>query len=673
MNRMQQAARALHACGFKTLPIKPNSKEPACAHGVKDATLDDAATDAYFEHKGGHGVGISGEGFIIFDFDCHGDVDGQETLLDWERENGELPHTLAQTTPSGGYHLIYRSADEVRPSVNQDLAVDVRAWGSYVVCDPTPGYTWECDPKPSAIADADEKVLAFLDYIRPRKAYSGRVEAPSGSMKEGGRNSSLYAMACSLQGQNWDDLAIRASIETYNRMQCDPPLPQEEVDKLLESALSLPKGMSEEAKAAKERAASLFTRQGKPRPNMFARTLIDTQHACLIDGAPAIWNGQCYEMGWTAIDRAAITLCDSITKQQQSEIRHYISRMAPIVQPAPAHYIAFKNGVYDMSTATMMDPSPELVITNVIPHNWDESAECEAVDKVLEKMACGDIDMQTNLIEVMGVCMYRSAEFGQSAILLGSGSNGKSTYIKMLRALLGVQNVSSLDLSVIGKQFQTGRLLGKLANLGDDISNEFQHGDVLAVFKKVATGERLYTDVKGADGFEFAPYCTMVFSSNEFPRLADYTEGMMRRLFPIEFNAVFKKSDPDYNPRITQDVTSEKACEYMCKLGLYGLSSVMQQNGFSPNSASSRRVEEIERENDTVLAWMLDTDRDADSMDGESIAIQYEAYAEWCKSGGMKSVSRTKFTRSISLRLGLSSSVGWRNNASIRVFSKEEK
>ena len=41
MNRMQQAARALHRCGFKTLPIKPNSKEPACAHGVKDATLDE--------------------------------------------------------------------------------------------------------------------------------------------------------------------------------------------------------------------------------------------------------------------------------------------------------------------------------------------------------------------------------------------------------------------------------------------------------------------------------------------------------------------------------------------------------------------------------------------------------------------------------------------------------
>ena len=42
----------------------------------------------------------------------------------------------------------------------------------------------------------------------------------------------------------------------------------------------------------------------------------------------------------------------------------------------------------------------------------------------------------------------------------------------------------------------------------------------------------------------------MVFSANEFPRLADYTDGMMRRIFPIEFNAVFKRTDPDYDPRI---------------------------------------------------------------------------------------------------------------------------
>ena len=672
MNRMQECARYLHACGFKTLPIKPGTKEPACAHGVKDATISDADTDTYYQARGSHGVGVSGEGFIIFDLDVHGEVDGREAMIEWERENGELPETLMQTTPSGGEHYIYRSDHEVRPSVNSELGIDVRAWGSYIVCDPTPGYTWSEVPTLDAIADADDRVMAFLEYVKPQKK-AKKLEMPSGGLKEGSRNSTMYAMACSLQAKNWDDAAIRASIETYNRMECKPPLPQGEIDKILESVSTLPKGLSDEAQAAKDRALSLYTKQGKPRPNMFARTLINEMHACLIDEAPAIWDGDHYTMGWAAIDRAAINMCDSIGKTAQGEVRHYISRMAPEVEHADARYIGFKNGIYDIETGELTEGSPDVIMTNVIPHELDMDAECPEVDAVLQKMACGDADVYLNLIEVMGVCMYRSAEFGQSAVLLGTGSNGKSTYIKMLRALLGSKNISSLDLGVIGKQFQTGRLLGKLANLGDDISNEFQKGDVLAVFKKVATGERLYTDVKNGDGFEFAPYCTMVFSSNEFPRLADYSEGMMRRIFPIEFNAKFSKSDPDYNPRITKDVTSEAACQRMCVLGLIGLGSVMANNGFTENDASLRRLREIELENDSVLCWADDAGEDASTIDGKTVAECYEAYKVYCLDSGTKHVSKNKFSRTINLRFGLSSMPEYRNGKTERAFRSDKK
>ena len=95
-NKMQAAARRLHSLGFKTLPIRPGSKEPACAHGVKDATADDAATDAWYAAHPDHGIGVSGEGFVIFDFDVKDGVDGRDQLDGWK-----LPDTMAQTTPSG--------------------------------------------------------------------------------------------------------------------------------------------------------------------------------------------------------------------------------------------------------------------------------------------------------------------------------------------------------------------------------------------------------------------------------------------------------------------------------------------------------------------------------------------------------------------------------------------
>ena len=84
MNTMQAAARRLHALGFKTLPIKPNSKEPATKHGVKDATADDALTDAFYETHPNYGIGVSGDGFVIFDFDAL-DVGRPHPLVDAPR------------------------------------------------------------------------------------------------------------------------------------------------------------------------------------------------------------------------------------------------------------------------------------------------------------------------------------------------------------------------------------------------------------------------------------------------------------------------------------------------------------------------------------------------------------------------------------------------------------
>ncbi|MFR5000673.1 MAG: VapE domain-containing protein, partial [Slackia sp.] len=105
-------------------------------------------------------------------------------------------------------------------------------------------YAWECDPSEYPVADADDNVRAFVASVQPAHgARSERVSAKD-APKEGGRNDALYRMACSLQAQEWDDDAIAHAIRTYNADRCEPPLPAAEVDRLIESALSKPKGRS---------------------------------------------------------------------------------------------------------------------------------------------------------------------------------------------------------------------------------------------------------------------------------------------------------------------------------------------------------------------------------------------------------------------------------------------
>lgn len=629
---MQEAARKLHAMGFKTLPIRPGTKIPATEHGVKDATSDDAATDAFYASHPNFGIGVSGDGFVIFDFDVKDGIDGRDQLHGWK-----LPDTLCQTTPSGGYHMIYRCDEEVRPSVNAALAVDVRGWHSYIVCDPTPGYCFEDDSEP---AQANEAVMAFLNHVRPQKTkpepFKGNSHGKKKTKAGEGRNQELFAYGASLQSASLDDDEVINLMVAYNQGHFDPPLDDDERDKTINSVLStLPKGHSAEVQEQEKRG------RGRPRKfehNKVARMLIDDYGACLIDGeTPAIRIDGRYSVGWDAFDSVVIEMHDDCTVNNRREVKAYIQAKAPCKKQSSPYLIAFKNGVLDVQTMQLRDYTDEDIIPNIIPHNWNPDARGEILDKTLWKMACGDMATYMNLSEFIGVCMVRSAKLCPFfPVLVGIGSNGKSTYIELIKDVVGMENISGLQPKEITAHFLASHIVGKTANLGDDISSGYLDEKDCSIIKSIATGDLMFTDVKGGKGFHFQPYCTMVFSCNQFPRLADTTPGFMRRLFPVEFNAVFSATDADYDPMIGDKLREEQVLEYACVIGVEGLRRVIDQRRPTPNEMSESMKGEIASEGNTALMWIHDDSITLNSIIGKTKDEVYARYAEWCERNGYK-------------------------------------
>ena len=118
----------------------------------------------------------------------------------------------------------------------------------------------------------------------------------------------------------------------------------------------------------------------------------------------------------------------------------------------------------------------------------------------------------------------------------------------MLHKILADENISALDLKELGDRFSTSMMFGKLANIGDDIGDDFLQGTQVSIFKKVVTGNRIKAERKGMDPFEFNPYVKLLFSANDIPRMKDKTGAVLRRLVIIPFNATFTDQDPDFDP-----------------------------------------------------------------------------------------------------------------------------
>src|SRR5207253_11059587 len=74
------------------------------------------------------------------------------------------------------------------------------------------------------------------------------------------------------------------------------------------------------------------------------------------------------------------------------------------------------------------------------------------------------------VFEVIGYAMLPTAPLHKAFILLGGGRNGKSVFLKVLRALVGDANVSATSLHELEEvRFAKSSLYGKVVNLHGDI------------------------------------------------------------------------------------------------------------------------------------------------------------------------------------------------------------
>ena len=254
LSALGEAALAYVQAGFAVFPLRPRSKRPMTKHGLHDWTDDPESVrkvwGAYPDANIGIVCGEPSGNIVVIDVDRDEDAgyDGADSLDEWERANGKLPETACEVTGRGGTHYFFRTDGRpLHPTVNEELHIDVRAEGSYVMAAPSvhPNGNemyWDLDPSDYPIAEADENVYALIARVQGRGA---RRKASADGFKKGNRNVSLYQMAAGLMSQEWDDDAIIASIETFNRMASDP-LPETEVKAIVSSALKLPKGKSRE-------------------------------------------------------------------------------------------------------------------------------------------------------------------------------------------------------------------------------------------------------------------------------------------------------------------------------------------------------------------------------------------------------------------------------------------
>jgi putative DNA primase/helicase len=551
---------------------------------------------------------------------------------------------------SRGKHFLFRNTKVTNNRSHVQLAVGLTA--DIKVGTRTSYQVIKIDGKERFVewdVEESEQYQEVPKWLFPVKASADFVDMDAGD----GRNQALFNYILTLTANDFSVDETRECIRILNKYVLKEPLSDDELEVILrDEAFQKP--------VFYIGSTFLFDR--------FATYLKNNNHIIKINGQLHIYKDGVYISGYREIESFMILLIQNLKKTQRREVLDYMELIAEEYPAADARYIAFNNGIYDIADEQLKPFNHEIIITNKIPWDYVPDACSELADNTLNKLSCGDAPIRALLEECIGYCFYRRNELGKAFILTGDKSNGKSTFLDCVKAILGNFNISALDLKELGDRFNTSMMFGKLANIGDDIGDDFLQGSQVSTFKKVVTGNRIKAERKGQDPFEFNPFVKLLFSANDIPRMKDKTGAVLRRLVIIPFNATFSKDAADYDPFIKYKLIQQDTIEYLIKLGIEGLKRVIINNQFTSSEQVQQQIDDYETENNPIVAFIADNG--IDTIENEPTNEVYKRYQVFCADNAMTPMSHIVFSKQINKRLGFEINIKKVNGKSKRVFVK---
>ena len=502
--------------------------------------------------------------------------------------------------------------------------------------------------RPVLLDCPEDTIQELPKWLTPVKTSLKFLEMSAGD----GRNQSLFNYILTLQSEDFTKEEARETIRLINRYVLKEPLSERELETILrDDAFKKPvffKGPT-----------FLFDR--------FATYLKNNNHIVKVNGQLHIYKNGIYVPGRMEIESQMIKHIPHLKRANRSEVLAYLEIMIEDdVKASNPSIIAFNNGLYNIKDGTFRGFTPDVVITNKIPWPYNPAAYSELLDHTLDRLACNDPEVRALLEEMVGYCLYRRNELGKAFILIGDKSNGKSTFLHVVKNILGDNNIASLDLKELGDRFKTAELFGKLANIGDDIADEFIAN--ASVFKKLVTGDRVNVERKGQDPFEFNNYAKFLFSANVIPRIKDKTGAVQRRLVIIPFDAKFTPNDPDFRPFIKDELCEQEAMEHLILLGLAGLQRVLSNVKFTTSTRVQGQLKEYEESNNPIIGFVQEIG--LDGIANEPTKDVYRKYKEYCLANNFQPLSNVEFSRQIASRWGYETALKRIDGAPVRVFSK---
>ena len=338
---------------------------------------------------------------------------------------------------------------------------------------------------------------------------------------------------------------------------------------------------------------------------------------------------------------------------EMTHAKHYVTHYYKTVSTYdddflknPQGLLNFKNGVYDFDKDIMLPPCKEQGFTYQYPYDYSlDGAATPIFDKMLT-MICGNDDKMAILLkEYVGyIISFYPLQYNVFLLAIGEGENGKSTFLRLIEELVGIDLISAVTPAEILKDISASSdLAEKTCVLMDEApKNTFRNPELIKKLSgaTVMRGRPLYQT-----GFNFRSRAKAIVGFNSFPEIPDTGHAMRRRILVAPFEQRIKKEDKD--PMLFEKIREEYPGIY--KKCLDAFRGVVSRGGFTRSGQSDKYMSSLMDCTNAFDEWYADKLENVPNASAKYIDL-WKSFSGTLTMTEKSHIGRFKFYRDLTTR-----------------------
>ncbi len=279
-------------------------------------------------------------------------------------------------------------------------------------------------------------------------------------------------------------------------------------------------------------------------------------------------------------------------------------------------------------------PTPAFFSPYALDYDFNPAApKPEHFHAFLESIWPGDDEQKDALQEWFGYLLTPDTSQQKIAFLLGPPRSGRGTIARLIRAMIGSQNVAGPTLSGLGGPFCLSTMIGKpVAIIADaKLSGRADTGAIVERLLNISGEDVVDVNRKNKDQWTGKLPTRLMMLANELPRLPDQAGALASRFLMFRFRRSFLgKEDRKLDVRLRSELPG------ILLWAMEGRRRLLDRGKFLQPGSGEADFEQIRDFNSPVGAWVRER-----AAVGDGLRVKCDdAFTDWKQWRELNNVER---------------------------------